>query len=70
MAQTGLVKGQQYEFQLNIKDLLTSPRFSAGKQEIVYRDKMRYTYRDLFERINRLGSALNRLGVKKGDTVA
>jgi len=31
---------------------------------------MRYTYNDLFERINRLGSALAGLGVKKGDTVA
>ena len=31
---------------------------------------MRYTYNDLFERINRLASALTRLGVKKGDTVA
>ncbi|MEN6447809.1 MAG: AMP-binding protein, partial [Syntrophaceae bacterium] len=70
MDKNALGPGQNYGFQLTIKDLLTNAKVSAGKQEIVYRDKMRYTYRDLFERINRLGSALNRLGVKKGDTVA
>ncbi len=64
------LNGQHYRFQLTIKDLLTSPKISAQNQEIVYRDKVRYTYRDLFERINRLGSALNSLGVKQGDTVA
>jgi fatty-acyl-CoA synthase len=61
---------KQYGFQLTIKDLLTGPKISAGNQEIVYRDKVRMTYHDLFERINRLGSALDRLGVKQGDTVA
>ena len=64
------LNGQHYRFQLTIKDLLNIPRISAGSQEIVYRDKMRYTYNDLFERIDRLGSALNKLGVKQGDTVA
>ena len=64
------LNGQHYRFQLTIKDLLTSPKISARNQEIVYRDKVRYTYSDLFERINRLGSALNSLGVKQGDTVA
>ncbi len=64
------LNGQQYRFQLTIKDLLNSPRINAGSQEIVYRNKVRYTYNDLFERIDRLGSALNKLGVKQGDTVA
>ena len=64
------LNGQQYRFQLTIKDLLNTPRISAGSQEIVYRNKVRYTYNDLFERIDRLGSALNKLGVKQGDTVA
>ena len=64
------LNGQHYRFQLTIKDLLTSPKISALNQEIVYRNKVRYTYRDLFERINRLGSALDTLGVKQGDTVA
>lgn len=64
------LNGQHYRFQLTIKDLLNSPRISAQNQEIVYRNKMRYTYKDLFDRIGRLGSALNSLGVKQGDTVA
>jgi fatty-acyl-CoA synthase len=62
--------GSQYGFQLTIKNILTGPKVTAGNQEIIYRDKMRMTYRDLFERINRLGSALDSLGVKQGDTVA
>ena len=64
------LNGDKYGFQLTIKELLNGPRISAGNQEIVYRNKMRYTYNDLFERINRLGSALAGIGVKKGDTVA
>jgi fatty-acyl-CoA synthase len=64
------LNGSPYRFQLTIKDLLNNPRISAVNQEIVYRDKMRYTYKDLFERINRLGSALTDLGVRQGDTVA
>lgn len=64
------LNGSKYGFQLTIKELLNGPRISAGSQEIVYRNKMRYTYNDLFERINRLGSALAGLGVRKGDTVA
>ena len=64
------LNGNKYGFQLTIKELLNGPRLSAGNQEIVYRNKMRYTYNDLFERINRLGRALAGIGVKKGDTVA
>ena len=64
------LNGNHYGFQLTIKELLNTPKLTAGNQEIVYRNKMRYTYNDLFERINRLGSALQTLGVKKGDTVA
>lgn len=64
------LNGNRYGFQLTIKELLANSKLTAGNQEIVYRDKMRYTYSDLFERINRLGSALAGLGVKRGDTVA
>jgi fatty-acyl-CoA synthase len=64
------LNGNPYRFQLTIRELLNGPKLTAGSQEIVYRDKMRYTYNDLFARINRLGNALSRLGVKKGDTVA
>ena len=64
------LNGNNYGFQLTIKELLNTPKLTAGNQEIVYRNKMRYTYNDRFERINRLGSALAGLGVKKGNTVA
>ncbi len=67
---TKSLNGNQYRFQLTIRDLLTGPRMTAGNQEIVFRDKMRYTYSTLFERINRLGGALTNLGVRQGDTVA
>jgi len=64
------LNGNHYGFQLTIKELLNNSKLTAGNQEIVYRDKMRYTYNDLFERISRLASALARLGVQPGDTVA
>ncbi len=62
--------GEPYDYQLTLDKLLITPKFFAPDQEIVYRDKVRYKYRDLFERINRLGSVLEKLGVKKGDVVA
>ena len=64
------LNGEKYDFQLTVGQLLNGPKLTAGNQEIVYRNKMRYTYNDLFGRIHRLGGALSRLGVKKGDTVA
>lgn len=39
-------------------------------QEIVYADKLRYTYTTLLERIQRLANVLTAAGVKPGDTVA
>ena len=62
--------GETYRYQLNIKHLLLTARNAAPDQEIVYRDRVRYTYRDLITRINRLASALSTLGVKPGDTVS
>ncbi|MFY9369076.1 MAG: AMP-binding protein, partial [Desulfomonilia bacterium] len=62
--------GETYRYQLNIKHLLLTARNAAPDQEIVYRDRVRYTYRDLTTRINRLASALSTLGVKPGDTVS
>ena len=38
--------------------------------EIVYRDKVRYTYREFGERVEKLAAALDALGVKKLDRVA
>jgi fatty-acyl-CoA synthase len=59
-----------YSYPLIIKQLLHTPLVYAPDQEIVYRDKVRYTYRDLYKRINQLASTLSSLGVGPGDTVA
>jgi len=61
--------GECYDYQLLIKHILESPRVYAPDQEILYRDKVRMTYRDLFARIQRLANALTNLGVEFGDTV-
>ncbi len=59
-----------YEYPLIIKQLLITPLRQCADQEIVYRDQKRFTYRQFGERLARLGSALGRLGVGHGDTVA
>jgi len=59
-----------YSYPLLIKQLLHTPISYAPDQEIVYQDKVRLTYRDVYRRINRLASGLTSLGVSPGDTVA
>src|ERR1700732_4550230 len=59
-----------YDYPLLIKQLLHPPLATAATQEIVYRDRVRYTYRDFRVRLGRLGSALTQLGVGLGTTVA
>ena len=59
-----------YAYPLLIKQLLHSARATAGGQEIVYRDRQRHSYRQFFERLNRLANALAGLGVGPGSTVA
>ncbi len=61
--------GECYKYQLILKHLLETPLFFAPDQQIVYRDKVRLTYRMFNERIHRLANALKLLGVKMGDTV-
>ena len=62
--------GEHYEYPLIIKKLLNTPLIYSPDQEIVYRDKLRYTYRDLNERIHRLANGLKKRGITAGDTVA
>jgi fatty-acyl-CoA synthase len=62
--------GESYNYPLIIKKLLTTAINYAPDQEIVYRDKLRYTYRELQRRIHRLASGLKDAGVSSGDTVA
>jgi len=59
-----------YGYPLLIKHLLHTPLAHAPEQEIVYRDLVRYDYRELRRRIGQLASALEGLGVRPGDTVA
>lgn len=61
---------ENFKYQLLIKKLLNMPLLCSTGKEIVYRDKVRLTYRDLYERINRLANGLHDLGVGQGDTVA
>jgi fatty-acyl-CoA synthase len=58
-----------YAYPLLIKKLLHTPITQSPRQEIVYRDLQRFTYADLRDRIDRLGSALAKIGVQPGDTV-
>jgi len=62
--------GEHYNYPLIIKKLLNTPLTYAPDQEIVYRDKLRYTYRDLNVRIQRLANGLETFGVTPGDTIA
>ncbi|MEX3776796.1 fatty acid--CoA ligase [Pseudomonas sp. MYb118] len=59
-----------YAYPLLIKQLLLSGvRYEPGR-EIVYADKLRYSYQTLHLRVRRLANALTAAGVKAGDTVA
>lgn len=58
-----------YDFQLLLKYLLEQGVGWAPDQEIVYRDQLRHTYTDMYDRVLRLASALKRLGVQKGTKV-
>ncbi len=59
-----------YDYQLLIKNILFCPVVENPEQEIVYRDTLRYSYRELHRRVRRLANTLTSLGVKAGDTVA
>ena len=59
-----------YGYPLLVKSLLHTPTLYAPDQEIVYRDRVRLTYREFRARIGRLAAGLKRLGVGPGDTVA
>jgi len=59
-----------YEYPLLIKQLFLAPVIEQPDQEIVYRDRQRFTYRQFQDRVRRLASGLKSLGIKPGDTVA
>ncbi len=70
MPEKNFLPGENYDYPLIIKKLLNTPMIYSPNQEIIYRDKMRYTYKTLEERINRLAHSLTNMGVNFGDTVA
>lgn len=59
-----------YQYPLLIKSLLLSGARYEPNQEIVYSDKIRYTYVELNKRIARLANLLKTAGIGAGDTVA
>ncbi|WP_233890169.1 fatty acid--CoA ligase [Paraburkholderia flagellata] len=59
-----------YAYPLLIRQLLLTPLAVNPEQQIVYRDRTRYTYRTLRDRIGRLASGLRAIGIGPGDTVA
>ena len=59
-----------YSYPLLIKGLLKNSLIRSPDQEIIYRDQMRYTYREFHQRVAKLANVLETLGVKQGDTVA
>ena len=59
-----------YTCPLLIKRLLLSGVRYEKTREIVYRDRLRYSYATFNERVARLANVLTEAGVKAGDTVA
>jgi len=59
-----------YKFQLNLKNMLPATLRNFPDQEIVYQDQKRFTFKDFYDRVSRIGNALINLGVKPGDKVA
>lgn len=72
MLQTRLIPAaaNAHDFPLLIKRLLLSGSRYEKTREIVYRDKLRYSYATFNERVARLANVLSEAGVKAGDTVA
>lgn len=72
MLQTRVIKpaANAYQYPLLIKRLLLSGVRYERTREIVYRDRLRYDYRTLNQRVARLANVLTAAGVKAGDTVA
>lgn len=59
-----------YNYQLLIGRILEQPLRYKPDAEIVYRDKFRYTYRDLYKRVSKLANLLTgSLNVMPGETV-
>src|SRR5215813_226831 len=59
-----------FNYQLLIGRILEQPLKYKPNAEIVYRDKSRYTYQDLYKRVSKMANLLTgSLGVQAGETV-
>jgi fatty-acyl-CoA synthase len=56
-------------YPLIFKKVLYSALIRAGKKEIVYRDLKRYTYEEFYNRIRKLASSFQKLGIDHNKTV-
>lgn len=70
MPKSSYQPGESYAYPLIIKKLLQTPLVYSPQREIVYSDMVRYDYRMLAERIQRLAGGLEMLNLKPEDTVA
>ena len=72
MLQTRIIPpaANAHPYPLLIKSLLLSGGRYEKTREIVYRDRVRYSYATFNERVARLANVLSSAGVKAGDTVA
>ena len=61
---------ETYRYPLTIGHLLDRALITSADQEIIYRDEIRYTYRELTRRIGRLASLLTSLGGEEGTTIS
>jgi acyl-CoA synthetase (AMP-forming)/AMP-acid ligase II len=59
-----------YAYPSLIKQLARAPVAQTAHQEIAHRDVRRFTYVELRDRIGRLANALDKVGVRPGDSVA
>ena len=59
-----------YDFQLLVKQLLITPIARGSRNEIVYRDRLRYGYPTFVDRVSRLANVLTGLGVRPSQTIA
>ncbi|MEM4699878.1 MAG: long-chain fatty acid--CoA ligase [Candidatus Nezhaarchaeales archaeon] len=58
-----------YRYQLTLTHLLEDSAKLYPRQEIVYRDKVRYSYAEFYERCRRLSGGLESVGVGRGSRV-
>ena len=68
----GFPSTSQNDYQLNVINIFRQAVVSFGRQEIVSvtsAGKLRFSFKDSYTRIKKLGNALKKLGVKPGDRV-